>query len=79
LSRPRFGIQVVWADGNVSYLRKGAKPGEGPIVEFGSRIAAGRQRTLLAHGLDEGDNLAVVALTGNEPEFDQAMEGANGN
>lgn len=57
---PRWAIQVVFPSGGVGYLRHGAKPGDGAIVQFRTRKLADINREFVEAGLTRGETVSVV-------------------
>jgi hypothetical protein len=56
----RWAIQIVYASGDVAYLRQGRVIGQGPIVQFHSKSAANAKAEEIDNGFEAGDTLNVV-------------------
>lgn len=53
-------VRVTTRHGDDMYLRRGAKPGIGPIVRFTSKLTADVHVDLIRPGLDDGEVASVV-------------------
>lgn len=70
-----FAVRVTDADGNDMYLRRGHRPGRGPIVKFRTRQDAEIAIETFMPGLDD-DDVAVVVPYASVPadQFDESQE-----
>lgn len=62
----RWMIEVIDKDGNRMHLRRGAKPGSGPIVKHTSRKHAEINIEMMRPGLDDIQSINVVPYDASE-------------
>ncbi len=55
-----WAIRVTYANGREAFLRRGARPGYGPIATFRTRRDAEDQAAFLREGLDARDVVTVI-------------------
>ena len=67
----KWAIQVVDADGNILYVRDGARIGEGPVSQFNTKTDAQYVADTLRGGLSHDEQLSIVLYGG--PTEDTVM------
>jgi hypothetical protein len=60
MARVTWAIRVMYANGRSAFIRRGGRPGTGPIATFYSKAAADAEAAILQEALD--DDGAVVAV-----------------
>lgn len=56
----KYAIRVIDEDGNVMFIRHGAKIGEGPVATFRTRHQAQEAVDALMPGLDGDEHVRIV-------------------